>query len=127
MSDYDNDREDAYGKRQEAESKARDAEIDFHTDNWLTAVTKSVEKSHGTFDDEIDYAASKELATGYVYRKATSADVLITQLIEGDFMERAAQMLIDIQNGKGVHSDTMKKLFDDMAASYAEFQFEKSL
>ena len=42
MSDYNNIREDEYERKLEASNEARDAAIDYHAENWITAVTKSV-------------------------------------------------------------------------------------
>lgn len=133
MSDFDNIREDRYGDRQEREEAERDFRIASHTKNWMTAVTQSVEKSNGTFDNVIDYEAVKKLGFSallsrpYPKRPANSVDVFIEELHNLDFMERAAKILIDIKNGNGVHMELFDQLFDDMAANYADYQYENSI
>ena len=134
MSDYDNLREDEYERKLEASNEARDAAINFHADNWMTAVTKSVEKSNGTFDDVTDYEAVKKLnftyLTGAPYpkRPANSVDVFIEELHNLDFMERAARILIDLNTQLGGLDDSpIGQLFDDMARSYGEYQYDKNL
>jgi hypothetical protein len=128
MSDFDNLREAAFEKRQELDNEARDATIDMHAANWINAVTKSPEQSRGTFASVIDYEASKQRHSGYVYRKPTSADVFVERMVEGDFMERAAQILIDLHSVLGgLENSPIRKLFDDMAANYAEFQYESQI
>jgi hypothetical protein len=123
MSDFDNIREDRYSDQVEREEALRDAAIDMHTDNWMTAVTQSVEKSHGTFEDVTDYD-SKLDNRGFQKRKAKSTDVFIEELHNKDFMERAAQILIDLRAG---NFPKVEVLFADMAASYAEYQYESNI
>jgi hypothetical protein len=122
MSDFDNIQEDRYSDQVEREEALRDLVIDMHTDNWLTAVTQSVEKSYGTFEDVTDYD-SKLDNRGFQKRKAKSTDVFIEELHNKDFMERAAQILILLYKIKNTNL-IVCKLFDDMAASYAEYQYE---
>lgn len=132
MSDHDNLRENEYERKLEASNEARDAAIDCHAENWITAVTKSVEKSNGTFDDVTDYEAVKKLNFGellsksYPKRPANSVDVFIEELHNLDFMERAARILIDIHNGSGVHLELMNELFKDMSANYADYKYENN-
>jgi hypothetical protein len=126
MSDQDNIREDEYERMLEASNEARDASIEFHRENWLTAVTQSVEKSHGTFPDVSEYIG-KNFDLKRVYRPATSVDVLVDELENGDFMQRAAAILISIQANNANPQAEVSKLFQDIADSYAEFQYEKNL
>jgi hypothetical protein len=125
MSDHDNMREDAFDKRQEMESKARDAAIEMHTENWMTAVTKSPEKSNGTFDDVREYKGER-FDFEYVTRPASLLDVFIEELHNLDFMERAAAILISIQASNANPQAEVSKLFQDMASNYAEYQYEKN-
>lgn len=122
MSDYNNTQEDEYESLMDASTAKRDAEIEFHAENWMNAVTKSPEKSHGTFPDAKDY--SHLVCT---IRPATSIDVLVAEINNADFLERTAQILIDIKNGMGVHSELINNLFDDMAASYADNEYESNI
>lgn len=132
MSDFDNIREDRYSDRQEREEKARQESIDCHAENWMTAVTQSVEKSHGTFADVTDYEAVKKLdfnellSKSYPKRPANSIDVFIEELHNLDFMERAARILIDLRAGNFPQSAT-EELFASMAANFADYQYEKNL
>lgn len=126
MSDFDNLREDEYERKLEASNEARDAAIDYHADNWMTAVTKSVKKSNGGFKYVREYVG-KDFDFKYVPRPANSVDVFIEELHSLDFMERAAKILIDIKNGGGVHMELLNNLFDDMAANYADYQYEKNI
>jgi hypothetical protein len=125
MSDYDNIREDVFDKRQEMERKVRDAAIEMHTENWITAVTKSPEKSNGTFDDVREYKGEK-FDFEYVTRPANAVDVFIEELHNLDFMERAAAILISIQVRNANPQAEVSKLFQDMAANYAEYKYEKN-
>ena len=122
MSDYDNTREDEYEQLMDESTAKRDAAIEFHAENWMNAVTKSPEKSHATFPVVKDY--SQLIRT---FRPATSVDVLVAEINNADFLERTAQILIDIKNGMGVHSELINNLFDDMAASYAENEYESNI
>jgi hypothetical protein len=122
--DYQNTKEDQHDKTAEQESIARQEAIDFHTDNWIAAVTKSPQKSHGTFDDVTEYHWSGFSHTEKT-RPATSVDVFVDQLDNGDFMQQVAQILIDLHQ-KGSRGD-VDRLFDDMAADYAEYQYEKNI
>lgn len=122
MSDFDNAREDEYERKLETSDEVRDASIEFHRNNWLTAVTQSVEKSNGTFDDVSEYVG-KGFDLKRVYRPANSVDVFANELNNGDFMARAAQILIALQKN-GNRQFGIDELFNDMAASYAEFQYE---
>ena len=130
MSDYNNIREDEYERKLEASNEARDAAIDYHAENWITAVTKSVEKSNGTFDDVTDYEAVKKLHFGellsksYPKRPANSVDVFIEELHNLDFMERAARILIDMHQTGG--RGDIEQLFDDMAQNYADYKYENN-
>jgi hypothetical protein len=127
MSDFDNIREDRYSDQAEREEALRDLVIDMHTDNWLTAVTQSVEKSHGTFKDVREYKGEK-FNFQYVTRPANSVDVFIEELHNKDFMERAAQILIDLNSNTSIHEkSTISQLFSDMADSYAEYQYESNI
>jgi hypothetical protein len=125
MSDYDNLREDRYSDQVEREEALRHAAIDMHTDNWMTAVTQSVEKSHGTFKDVSEYKGEK-FDFKYVTRPPNSVDVFVEELHNKDFMERAAQILIDLRAGNFPQSK-VEVLFADMAASYAEYQYESNI
>ena len=118
MSDYDNLREGRYSDQLECEQKARDAAIDFHAENWMTAVTQSVEKSHGTFKDVTDrtWVGFKRVEN---VRKANSVDVFLEALDNEDFAQRAARILIDWRG-----APIVRALLQDMAANYAEFQYE---
>ena len=133
MSDHDNLREDEYERKLEASNEARDAAIDYHAENWMTAVTKSVEKSNGTFDDVTDYEAVKKLefsellSKPYPKHPANSVDVFIEELHNLDFMERAARILIDYNHGKSFTQDAVAVLFKDMAANYADYKYENSI
>jgi hypothetical protein len=122
MSDYDNLREDDYERKLEASNEARDASIEFYRENWLTAVTVSPEKSHGNFPDVSEYVG-KNFDLKRVYRPANSVDVFCEELNNNDFMARAAKILISLQ---GCGSNRIDQLFDDMAESYAENQYEQS-
>jgi hypothetical protein len=128
MSDFDNIREDRNNAKEEREELVKTAAIEYYAENWMDAVTKSPEQSHGTFASVIDYEASKLRHSGYVYRKPKATDVFVERMVEGDFMEQAAQILIDL-HAKGSMPDNAKirQLFDDMADSYAEFQYESKL
>jgi hypothetical protein len=127
MSDYDNTREDDFDRKLEASNEARDASIEFHRDNWMTAVTQSVEKSNGSFDNVSEYVG-KGFDLRRVYRPANSADVFANELNNNDFMARAAEILIRLHSQlDGYHSEPIVQLFNDMAASYAEFQYESKL
>lgn len=123
MSDYYNLREDEYEHKLEASNEARDAAIDMHTENWMTAVTKSVEKSNGTFPDVREYAG-RLFDLKYITRPANSADVFVSTLHNLDFLERAARILIDLHK-IGERAD-VDELFNDMAASFAEYEYEKN-
>ena len=125
MSDYDNLREEEYERRLEASNEARDAAMEFHRENWLTAVTQSVEKSNGSFPDVSEYVG-KNFDLKRVYRPANSVDVFVEELNNLDFMERAAKILIDIKNGSGVHMELFDQLFDDMAENYADYKYENN-
>jgi hypothetical protein len=124
MSDYDNTREDDYERKLEASNEARDAAMEFHAENWLTAVTQSVEKSQGAFRDVIDHSKSM-IEGGRVKRPANSIDVFIEELQNLDFMERAAKILIDFKSG-ALPRYELDELFDDMAANYAEYKYEQN-
>lgn len=123
--DYQNTKEDQHDKTAEQESIARQEAIDYHTDNWITAVTKSPQKSHGTFEDVTEYHWSGFTRTETV-RPANSIDVVLDQLDNNDFMQRAAQILIDLRSGKFPQSQ-VEELFAEMAADYAEYQYEKNI
>jgi hypothetical protein len=125
MSDQDNLLEDEYERKLEASNEARDAAIEFHRDNWLTAVTQSVEKSNGSFPDVSEYVG-KGFDFKRVYRPAASVDVLVEELQNGDFMQRAAAILISIQANNANPQAEVSKLFQDMGDSYAEFQYDKN-
>lgn len=128
MSDYDVLREDEYERKLEASNEARDAAIEFHADNWLTAVTQSVEKSNGSFPDVSEYVG-KNFNFERVYRPANSVDVFVEELNNLDFMQRAARILIDLhskRNSQNFTLTTIGQLFDDMAQSYADNQYEQS-
>lgn len=132
MSDFDNIREDEYERKLEASNEVRDTAIDFHAENWMTAVTKSVEKSHGSFADVTDYEAVKKswfnelISKPYPKRPANSVDVFIEELHNLDFMERAARIFIALYKVKDTNL-IVAKLFDDMAANYADYQYENNL
>ena len=132
MSDYNNIREDEYERKLEASNEARDAAIDYHAENWITAVTKSVEKSNGTFDDVTDYEAVKKLgfrellSKSYPKRPANSVDVFIEELHNLDFMERAAAILINIQTNNANPQAEVSQLFQDMSANYADYKYENN-
>jgi len=123
MSDFDNIREDRYSDQLEREEKARQESIDYHAENWMTAVTKSVKESSGTFQNvkECTWHGFERVET---IRVANSVDVFIEELHNKDFLERAAKILIDLQ--KFGHS-SIDELLDDMAANYAEYQYENSI
>jgi hypothetical protein len=125
MSDQDNLKEDEYERKLEASNEARDTAIEFHTENWMTAVTKSVEASNGTFDDVKDrtWKGFERIET---VRHANSVDVFLNELDNKDFAQRAAQILIDISQGQYMFKET-DELMEDMAASYAEFQYENNI
>jgi hypothetical protein len=123
--DYQNTKEDQHDKTAEQESIARQEAIDFHTENWMTAVTKSPQKSNGTFRDVTEYQWSGFTRTETI-RSANSVDVFIEQLDNKDFMQRAAQILIDLRSGKFPQSE-VEELFAEMAADYADFQYEKNI
>lgn len=123
--DYQNTREDQYDEASERESIARQEAIDFHAENWMTAVTKSPQKSNGTFRDVTEYQWSGFTRTKTI-RSANSVDVFIEQLDNKDFMRQAAQILIDLRSGKFPQSQ-VEELFAEMAADYAEFQYEKNI
>jgi hypothetical protein len=125
MSDQDNSNENRYSDRQEREEAARDAAIQLHTENWMDAVTKSPAQSHGTFKDAIERGWVGFERTETV-RPATSVDVLLEQLDNADFAQRAAQILIDLRAGNFPQS-AVEVLFADMAANYAEFQYESNI
>jgi hypothetical protein len=124
LSDYDNLREDEHERKLEASNEARDASMDFHRENWMTAVTRSVEKSNGSFPDVSEYVG-KNFDLKRVYRPANSVDVFINELNNGDFMQRAAKILIDLRSGKFPQYET-ESLFASMAESYAENKYEQS-
>lgn len=126
MSDYDNIREAHFERRQELENEARDAAIDMHTENWMTAVTQSVEKSHGSFPYVGEYVG-QGFDFKRVYRPANSVDVFLEELDNKDFAQRAARILIDYNNGKSFTQNAVAVLFKDMAANYAEFQYENNI
>ena len=121
MSDYDNIREDRNNAKEEREQKARDAAIDMHTDNWIVAVTMSVEKSNGVFEHvtDVKYESFDRIVTK---RKANSVDVFLEEFHNKDFAERAAAILL-AQHGQLA----VDALLADMAANYAEFQYEKNI
>ena len=121
MSDYDKAREDYYIKKIEREQKARDAAIDMHAENWMTAVTQSVEKSNGTFKDVTDRAWVGFKRVENV-RKANSVDVFLEELDSKDFAQRAARILIDWRG-----APIVRALLQDMAANYAEFQYGSNI
>lgn len=125
MSDYDNIREAHFERRQELENEARDAAIDMHAENWMKAVTQSVEKSHGTFKDVTDrtWVGFERVEN---VRKANSVDVFLEELGNKDFAQRAAQILIELHKIKSTNL-IVAALFDDMAANYAEFQYENNI
>ena len=125
MSDFDNIREDRYSDRQEREEAERAFRIDSYADNWMTAVTQSVEKSHGTFKDVREYKG-ENFDFQYVTRPANSVDVFIEELHNLDFMERAARILIALYKVKDTNL-IVAKLFTDMAANYADYQYENSI
>lgn len=131
MSDFDSIRESRYNNRQERETLARQELIDCHADNWMTAVTKSVENSNGTFKYVTDYEAVGKMDFAdftkmlYPNRPANSVDVFVDELHSKNFMERAAQILIDLhQSGK---RGDIEQLFQDMSANYAEYQYESNI
>lgn len=125
MSDFDNIREDRYSDRQEREEAERAFRIDSYADNWMTAVTQSVEKSNGTFKDVREYKG-ENFDFQYVTRPANSVDVFIEELHNLDFMERAARILIALYKVKDTNL-IVAKLFTDMAANYADYQYENSI
>ena len=125
MSDFDNLREDEYERKLEASNEARDALMEFHRDNWLTAVTVSPAKSNGTFSDVYEYMG-RNFDLKRVYRPANSVDVFIDELNNGDFMARAAAILINIQTNNANPQAEVSQLFQDMAESYADNQYEQS-
>ena len=125
MSDFDNIREDRYSDRQEREEAERAFRIDSYADNWMTAVTQSVEKSNGTFKDVREYKG-ENFDFQYVTRPANSVDVFIEELHNKDFLERAAKILIDLRAGNFPQSAT-EELFASMAANYADYQYENSI
>jgi hypothetical protein len=125
MSDYNSLREDEYERKLEASNEARDAAIEMHTENWMTAVTKSPEKSNGTFDDVREYKGEK-FDFEYVTRPANAVDVFIEELHNLDYMERAAAILISIQVSNANPQSEVSKLFQDMATNYAEYKYEKN-
>ena len=121
MSDYDNIREDRYSDKTEREQKAREAAIDMHTDNWMVAVTMCVEKSNGVFEHvtDVKYEGFDRIVTK---RKANSVDVFLEEFHNKDFAERAAAILLAQHSNPEVAA-----LLADMAANYAEFQYENSI
>jgi hypothetical protein len=124
MSDQDNLLEDEYERKLEASNESRDASIDFHRENWMMAVMVSPEKSHGTFPDVSEYVG-KNFDLKRVYRPANSSDIFVDELNNNDFMARAAEILIKFKNG-GSPRYELDELFDDMAESYADNQYEQS-
>lgn len=124
MTDYNNLMEDEYERKLEASNEARDASIEFHRDNWLTAVTASPEKSNGTFPDVSEYVG-RNFDLKRVYRPANSEDIFADELNNNDFMARAAEILIKFKNG-GSPRYELDELFSDMAESFAENQYEQS-
>lgn len=127
MSDYNNIREDEYERKLEKSNEARDAAIEFHTENWMTAVTQSVEKSQGAFRDVIDHSKSM-IGQERVKRPANSIDVFVEELQNLDFMERAAKILIDLHAKlDGFNNEPINQLFDDMAQNYADYKYENSI
>lgn len=126
MTDYNNLMEDEYERKLEASNEARDASMEFHRDNWMTAVTVSPAKSLGAFSDVYEYMG-RNFDLKRVYRPATSVDVFVDELNNGDFMARAAKILIDLHKSMdGYYAIPIVQLFDDMAESYAENKYEHS-
>jgi hypothetical protein len=126
MSDFDNLCEAAFEKRQELDNEARDATIDMHAANWINAVTKSPQRSHGTFKAVVERGWDGFERTEKI-RPANSVDVFIEELENKDFMRQAALILINLHNGKSFTQAAVEALFKDMAANYAEFQYESNI
>jgi creatinine amidohydrolase/Fe(II)-dependent formamide hydrolase-like protein len=126
MSDQDSRNEDRFIAKEECEASAKVDSIQFHADNWINAVTKSPAQSHGTFKDVTERGWIGFERTETV-RPATSVDVLLEQLDNADYAQRAAQILIDFHGGKSFTQAAIEKLFKDMADSYAEFQYESNI
>jgi hypothetical protein len=126
MSDFDNIREDRNNAKEEREELVKTAAIEYYAENWMDAVTKSPEQSHGSFKAVVERGWAGFERTEKI-RLATSVDVFIEELENKDFMAQAALILINLHNGKSFTQAAVEALFKDMAASYAEFQYESNI